>query len=93
MVAAQLWYQGTTDAHQLLAPEFLIRSWAFVKAQFFRTTCPSKKLANKFLGPYGVIAQPGTHSVTLQLLDNLRAIHPVFHVSMLEPTTPNTIPG
>ena len=92
MAATQLQYQGTTDAHQLLALEFPIGSWAFVKAQFFHTTCPSKKLANKFLGPYKVIAQPGTHSVMLWLLDNLHAVHPVFHISMLEPATPNTIP-
>ena len=64
-----------------------------MKAQFFRTTRPSKKLADKFLGPYEVIAQPGTHSVTLRLLDNLCAVHPVFHVSMLEPTTLSTIPN
>ena len=36
--------------------------------------------------------QPGTHSVMLQLPDNLHTVHPVFHVSMLGPTTPNTIP-
>ena len=64
-----------------------------MKAQFFHTTCPSKKLADKSLGPYEVIAQPGTHSVTLWLLDNLRTIHLVFHVSMLEPTTLNMIPN
>ena len=63
-----------------------------MKVQFFHTTHPSKKLADKFLGPYEVIAQPGTHSVTLRLPDNLHAIHPVFHVSMLEPATPNMIP-
>ena len=28
----------------------------------------------------------------LRLLDNLCAVHLVFHVSMLEPATPNTIP-
>ena len=92
MAAAQLRYQGTADAHRILAPEFPISSRAFVKAQFFRTTHPSKKLADKFLGPYEVIAQPGTHSVTLRLLDNLHAVHPVFHVSMLEPTTLSMIP-
>ena len=37
--------------------------------------------------------QLGTHSVTLWLLDILHAIHLVFHVSMLEPATPNTIPN
>ena len=62
-----------------------------MKVQFFRTTHPSKKLADKFLGPYKVIAQPGTHSVMQRLPDNLCAVHPVFHISMLEPTTPNTI--
>ena len=92
MVAAQLRYQGTADAHRLLALEFPIGSQAFVKAQFFHTTRPSKKLADKFLGPYEVIAQPGTHSVTLWLPDNLCAVHLVFHVSMLEPATLNMIP-
>ena len=91
MYTTQLRYQGTADAHQLLALEFPIGSWAFVKTQFFRTTCPSKKLSDKFLGPYKVIAQPGTHSVTLQLPDNLHTIHLVFHISMLEPATPNMI--
>src|SRR6266481_8716069 len=56
-------------------------------------TRPSKKLAHKFLGPYEVIVQPGTLSVTLRLLDSLHVVHLVFHVSMLEPTTPDPIPG
>ena len=33
------------------------------------------------------------HSVTLWLPDSLHAIHPVFHVWMLEPKTLNTIPN
>ena len=92
MAVAQLQYQGTADTSRIPAPEFLIRSRAYVKAQFFCTTCPSKKLADKFLGPYKVIAQPSTHSVTLHLPNSLCAIHPVFHVSMLEPATLNVIP-
>ena len=92
MVEAQLQFQGTADASRIPAPEFLIGSRAYVKVQFFRTTCPSKKLADKFLGPYEVIAQPGTHSITLRLPDSLCTVHPVFHVSTLEPTTLNTIP-
>ena len=53
------------------APVFPIGSRAYIKAQFFWTTHLSKKLADKFLGPYEVIVQPGTHSVTLRLLDTL----------------------
>ena len=52
-------------------------------------TRPSKKLSEKFLGPYEIIAQLGSHSVTLRLPDSLRTVHPVFHVSMLEPAVLN----
>ena len=92
MAEAQLQYQGTVDTSRIPAPEFPIGSRAYIKAQFFRTTNLSKKLADKFLGPYEVIAQPGTHSVTLRLPDSLHTVHSVFHVSMLEPTTSNVIP-
>jgi len=53
-------------------------------------THPSKKFFKKYLGPYEIIAQPSLQSFTLRLLDTIRAIHPVFYVSMLEPATPNT---
>ena len=54
-------------------------------------TRPSKKLSDKFLGPYKILALPGTHSVTLQLPDSLHTVHPVFHISILEPATLNPI--
>ena len=53
-------------------------------------TRPSKKLSKKYLRPYEIIAQPSPQSFTLCLPDTMRAAHPVFHVSMLEPATPNT---
>jgi len=49
-----------------------------------------KKFSKKYLGPYEIIAQPSLQSFTLCLPDTIRAIHPVFHVSMLKPATPNT---
>ncbi len=85
-------YQVSADSWQTRAPKFPIGSQAFVKAQFFHTTRPSKKLSDKFLGLYEILAHPGTHSVTLRLPNSLRAVHPVFHVSMLEPVYPNPIP-
>ena len=56
-----------------------------------RTTRPSKKFAEKYLSPFEIIGRAGTHSVILRLPDSMRAVHPVFHVSMLEPSVPNTI--
>src|SRR5882672_8135815 len=89
---AQCQYQAPADSRQLPAPEFKIGSHTYIKAQFFRMTQPSKKFSDKFLGPYKSLAQPGTHSITLQLPDSLCTVHLVFHISILEPATPNPIP-
>jgi len=71
-------------------PDFKVGDKVFVKAQFFQTTWPSKKLSEKYLGPYKIIAQSGTLSFTLCLPESMCSVHPVFHVSMLEPTMSNT---
>src|SRR6202040_2112031 len=88
---AQKRYQGPADSRWSAAPDFKIGDFAFVKATFLRTTRPSKKLAEKNLGLFEIIAQVGQLSFTLRLPEQLRAVHPVFHVSQLEPTTRNTI--
>ena len=90
---AQKRYQSPVDAKQMVPPAFTIGQQAFVKAKFFRTTHPSKKLSDKFLGPFEILAQHGSHSYTLQLPDSIRGVHPIFHVSMLEPAMPNEIPN
>src|SRR6185369_13151612 len=90
---AQKRYQGPADARRTPPPPLRIGDQVFVKAKFFRTTRPSKKLSDKYAGPFAIIAQPGSHSFTLRLPDTMRGVHPVFHVSMLEPATPNEIPN
>jgi hypothetical protein len=47
------------------------------------------KLAEKKIGPFLIISQPSPMSFTLRLPSTIR-IHPVFHVSQLEPEHPNT---
>jgi hypothetical protein len=93
MAAAQKRYQGPADRRREPAPDFQIGQQVFVRAENISTTRPSKKLSEKYLGPFEVIARPGSHSVTLRLPEHLRAIHPVFHVSQLELSVPNTIPN
>jgi len=87
---AQQHYQKFTDARHSPASDFKVGDKVFVKAQFFQTTQPSKKLSKKYLGPYEIISQPGTLSFTLRLPESICSVHPVFHVSILEPTTSNT---
>ena len=86
----QQYYQKSADAWCFPTPNFKVGDKVFVKAQFFQTTWPLKKLFEKYLGPYKIISQPGTLLFTLQLPESMCSIHPVFHVSILKPTTSNT---
>ena len=90
IAVAQQHYQKSADIQCSLTSDFKVDDKVFVKAQFFRTTRPSKKLSEKYLRSYKIIAQPGTLSFTLHLPESMCSVHLVFHVSMLEPTTSNT---
>src|SRR6266446_9000341 len=89
----QIRYQGLADSRRSPTPAFEVGSSVFVKAKFFHSTRPSKKLSEKNLGPFEIIACVGTHSLTLHLPENMQAIHLVFHVSQIEPSIPNVIPN
>ena len=65
MAHTQEQYQGPADARQTPALDFKVSDCVFVKAKYFRSTRPSKKLSEKNLGPYEIIAQAGTVSFTL----------------------------
>jgi len=86
---AQQHYQKSADVRRSPTPDFKVGDKVFVKAQFFQTTRPSKKLSEKYLGPYEIIAQPGTLLFTLCLPESMHSVHPVFYVSILEPATSN----
>src|ERR1700720_3944057 len=86
-------YQGPADSRRTSALNFGVGQQVFVKATYFRMTRPLKKLSEKNLGPFEIIAQVGPASFTLQLPKHMKAVHPVFHVSQLELSTLNTIPN
>ena len=83
-------YQKSTDAQCSSTPNFKVGDKVFVKAQFFRTTQPLKKLSEKYLRPYEIITQLGTLLFTLYLPEFMCSVYLVFHVSMLKPTMSNS---
>ena len=85
MSSTQKQYQVPMDCHQLPTPDFHIGQKVFISAEHICTTRPAKTLSEEYLGPYEIIARPGTHSFILQLPEHMCAIHPVFHISQLEP--------
>ena len=72
--------------------EFSIGDKVWLLSANIRTERPSKKLDWKRLGPYTIIQRVGLQAYRLELPPSIR-VHPVFHVSLLEPYTISTIPG
>jgi len=60
MANTQLCYQGLANAKCTPALDFKVGNQVYVKAKYFRSTRPSKKLSEKNLGPYAIIAQVGS---------------------------------
>ena len=65
----------------------------FILAKFIKSTRLTKKLSERYLGPFKVIGKPGTHSYLIKLPNHLRTIHPVFHVSQIKPVPLSNIPN
>jgi hypothetical protein len=63
-----------------------------LNARNVKTQRPSKKLDWKRLGPFPVEAIVSSHAYRLTLPDSMK-VHPVFHVSLLEPAPSNPLPG
>jgi len=67
------------------------RVW--LKRKNIRTTRPSNKLDHKKIGPYTILEKVGSCAYKLDLPASVK-LHPVFHISLLEPTaSTEPIPG
>jgi len=74
-------------------PQIKVGDWVMVNANNIKTKGPSKKLDSKLRGKFEIEKLCGTNAYRLKLLPLTDNIHPVFHVSLLEPYCKNIIPG
>ena len=71
--------------------DFKVGDLVMLNAQNIRTKRPSKKLAPKLYSPFKILEQRGERAYMLEI-SNRWKIHPVFHVSLLEPYRTSTRP-
>jgi hypothetical protein len=86
-------FRTAADRGRLPAPDYRVGQHVWLSAENIRTTRPSRKLAERRLGPFRIAEIVSKSAVRLDLPPHLRTIHPVFHVSLLEPVSSDDIPG
>ena len=72
------------DAKRKTQPQLNVGDKVWLSTKHLKIARPSKKLSQKFLGPFAIVSLVGTRAVRLELPDHM-AVHPVFHVSLIEP--------
>ncbi|MBW0467731.1 hypothetical protein O181_007446 [Austropuccinia psidii MF-1] len=56
-----------------------------------KLTRPTEKLSQRWCGPFPILKKFSTHAYHLKLPFQCKLIHPVFHISLLEPVKTSTI--
>ncbi|KAE8260696.1 hypothetical protein A4X09_0g7746 [Tilletia walkeri] len=64
---------------------FNIGDYVLLSTEHIKTTRPSKKLDFRRAGPFKILSKVGKVSYKLDLPSSMSGLHPVFHISLLEP--------
>ncbi|MBW0564475.1 hypothetical protein O181_104190 [Austropuccinia psidii MF-1] len=64
----------------------------WLSSQNIKSTRPTKKLSKRWLGPFPILKKVSSHASHLKLPSQWKSIHPVFHISLLEPVKTSAIP-
>jgi transposase InsO family protein len=77
-------YQAVWYNKKHVPMHFAVGQWVMLSVKNIPQARPSRKLSDRFLGPFEVEEPVGHQAYKLKLPQTMR-IHPVFHVSLLEP--------
>ncbi|MBW0511684.1 hypothetical protein O181_051399 [Austropuccinia psidii MF-1] len=65
----------------------------WLSSKSIQSTRPTKKLSERWLGPFPILKKVSTHAYHLKCPSQCKSIGPVFHISLLEPVQISTIPN
>ena len=82
-----------SNAHRLPAPKYEEGDKVYLSTVNLKTTRPTKKFAERRLGPFTISKVVSPLAMKLDLPSYLSRLHPVFHVNLLEPAPIDKIPN
>ena len=80
------------DHQRSPTPIYEVRAKVWLNAQNYMTTCLTKKLDHKWLGPFEIKKVISSTAVKLHLSPHEHGIHPVISISNVCPYHPDPIP-
>ncbi len=92
LVEAQERQKRNADKSRKQNPNISVGDKVWLLRRNLKTRRPNDKLDYRHLGPFRVSKQVNEVAYRLDLTSSMK-IHPVFHVSLLEPYRESTIPG
>lgn len=92
MRTAQDQYKTSTKQSRTPAPSFQVGEEVFLSAKNIRTARQSCKIDWKRLDPFPVTKVVSPYVYQLALAPTVK-LHPVFHVSLLDPAPSTPVPG
>ena len=84
--------ERSANQRRRAAPNLVVGQKFWLLRRHITTTRPSAKLDVRRLGPFEILEQIGSSAFRLKLPSAIK-IHPVFHVSLLEPHVANPFPA
>ncbi|XP_077148512.1 uncharacterized protein LOC143809301 isoform X1 [Ranitomeya variabilis] len=92
LTTAQERYKRSADRFRKPAPMFKVGDSVWLSTKNLKLNVPSQKLGQKFIGPFKINGIVSSVACRLKLPRTMK-VHPVFHVSLLKPVSPNTFQG
>ncbi|MBW0561900.1 hypothetical protein O181_101615 [Austropuccinia psidii MF-1] len=86
-------FKRFSDKSRATPPDFIPGHMVWLSSKNIKATRPTKKLSERWLGPFPILQKFSTHSYHLKLPSQWKSFHPVFDISLLKPVKTSTIPN
>ncbi|MBW0570445.1 hypothetical protein O181_110160, partial [Austropuccinia psidii MF-1] len=86
-------FKRYADKSRASPPVFNPGDMVWLSPKNIKSTIPTKNLSERWLGPFPILKKVSPHAFHLKLPSQWKSIHPVFHLSLLEPVNTSTIPN
>ncbi|MBW0506492.1 hypothetical protein O181_046207 [Austropuccinia psidii MF-1] len=87
------WLLQNADKSRASPPDFNPGNMVWLSSKNIKSARPTKKLSERWLGPFPILKKVITHAYHLKLPSQWKWIHPVFQISLLELFKTSTIPN